>query len=69
MHNSMDLWKAATVLSLRIRRSGVLLQGQSTALPAFSQRPHKCNGGRIKLSAKRRAASIISSRISALANN
>lgn len=33
----MDLWKAATVLPLRIPRSGVLLQGKCTALPAFFQ--------------------------------
>lgn len=33
----MDLWKAAAVLPLRIHRSGVLLQGKCTALPAFSQ--------------------------------
>lgn len=65
----MDLWKAATVLPLRIHRSGVLLQGKSTALPAYSQSPHKCNGGRIKLPAKRQAASINSSKISALADN
>lgn len=65
----IDLWKAATVLPLRIRRSGVLLQGKCTALPAFSQSAHKCNGGRIKLPAKRRVASINSSRISALADN
>lgn len=37
MYNNMDLWKAATVLPLRIHRSGVLLQGKSTALPAYSQ--------------------------------
>lgn len=37
MYNNMDLWKAGTVLPLRIHRSGVLLQGKSTALPAFSQ--------------------------------
>lgn len=29
--------KAVTVLLLKIHRSGVLLQGKSTALPAFSQ--------------------------------
>lgn len=58
MHSSMDLWKATTVLPLRIRRSGALLQGKCTALIAslfaeLSQSPHKCNGGRMKFSAKR----------------
>lgn len=33
----MDLWKAAAVLPLGIHSSGVLLQGKSTALPAFPQ--------------------------------
>lgn len=53
-----DLWKAATVLPLRICRSGVLLQGKCAALivsllAELSQSPHKCNGGRVKFSAKR----------------
>lgn len=70
----MDLWKVATVLPLRIHRSGVLLQGKCTALIAslfaeLSQSPHKCNGGRIKFSAKRSATSINYSRISPLSDD
>lgn len=51
MHSSMDLWKAATVIPLKICRSGVLLQRNAWLCSLFaelSQSPHKCNGGRIK---------------------
>lgn len=55
MHNSMDLWKAATVPPLRIHSSGALLQGKRTVLFAslsaeLSHSPHKRNGDRIKFS-------------------
>lgn len=41
----------------------------ASLFPELFQSPHKCNGGRIKLPAKRQAAYISSSKISALTDN